>query len=290
MPRQDHDDLKNPNIERWLASADLRSGIGPRPPTIEPLVRLAHGHYVRPSDGFTVQAYPEAGYPFGLVRVAWPSTRVEYVDPGEGGSDDRDVAAKRVAAALGIPVAEPPAESYKGKPQRCESRKLGGHDRCQLEAGHGGDHRHAYLLEPEDPEGVRDLEPPRVDTSERPPWREGDADGSAKRSLRPVRYAPKEPQAWANIEPSVCGSGEGRSIIVSTFTTESIEDCKALGDALLDTVEAWLGASTRPDVLALKSDAAWFKKAYHQLRDAIGVPDGVPLMGALEYARRRREP
>jgi hypothetical protein len=63
-------------------------------------------------------------------------------------------------------------------------------------------------------------------------WREGDDGWAFERSLRPVRYAPGERQAWAHVGDD----GFGGKALQLTTSMPDVEQAKALGDALLDAV------------------------------------------------------
>jgi hypothetical protein len=75
-------------------------------------------------------------------------------------------------------------------------------------------------------------------------WREGDDGWAFERSLRPVRYAPGERQAWAHVGDD----GFGGKAVQLTTSMPDVEQAKALGDVLLGMVAAF-GAQAPADAI-----------------------------------------
>lgn len=95
---------------------------------------------------------PESVPKFAHVRangLALASVVMQHCPPCE----ERDEAIRKIEEAVmwanaGIARPTPPPFESARSPSRCEATSAQG-NRCQLVAGHEGDHRHAYLLEPD---------------------------------------------------------------------------------------------------------------------------------------------
>ena len=139
-------------------------------------------------------------------------------------------------------------------------------------------------------------------------WREGDEEGVTERPLNPVGSG-ADTQAWATVLPAaIMGSEGGYLVRLEQFTTGTLEEAQAIGDALLERVAAYErridvdGCCSCPFLGYREAREEYPERSYYWCEQGAsvdgfehggGAPESCPLRGAprlVQITGHRRAP